>query len=86
MTQHDIRTQLRRFVTENFVFASHKSLDDSASLLGSGVIDSTGILELIAHVEQRFDFKCEDSELVRDNFDSIDRITTFVARKLTPPQ
>jgi acyl carrier protein len=84
MTQDDIRTEIRGFVKKNFIFDSRNGLDNSASLLGSGVIDSTGILELIAHIEQQYDIRCEDNELVRENFDSIDKITTFVAGKLTP--
>ena len=52
------------------------------SLIGSGVIDSTGILELIEYLEQEFGIQVEDTETVPENLDGIDRIAVFVHRKL----
>ena len=52
------------------------------SLIGSGVIDSTGILELIEYLEQEFGIEVGDTETVPENLDGIDRITAFVHRKL----
>jgi acyl carrier protein len=86
MTSGDIRAEIHQFIQKSFIFDSNKALDDSTSLLGSGVIDSTGILELISHIEQHFDIKCEDSELVGENFDSVEKITAFITRKLPSQQ
>lgn len=77
----DIKEQIRAFVTSNFYVADPASLDSSASLLDQGIIDSTGVLEVIFFVEEAFGIKVEDSEMLPDNLDSIDKITDFVTRK-----
>ena len=77
----DIKEQVRTFITSNFYVSDPSSLDDSASLLDQGIIDSTGVLEVIFFIEETFDIKVEDSEMLPDNLDSIERIAKFVARK-----
>lgn len=78
-----IRLDLRRFVTDNFLFgATDNPLADDESFLESGIIDSTGVLELVAFLEQRYGIAIDDDELMPVNLDSIDRLTGFVARKL----
>ncbi len=84
MTQEQIKEQVRQFIRKNFVFDARRVLDDAESLLGSGVIDSTGILELISFLEEHFGVKFEDSELTGENFDSVEKISTFVSGKLSP--
>lgn len=76
-----LRDQIWQFVTKNFYVADAASLSDSASLLDHGIIDSTGVLELIEFVETTFGIKVEDDEMVPENLDSINRVTAFVARK-----
>lgn len=75
------KEQVREFVLSNFYVADPDSLIDNASLLDQGIIDSTGVLELIFFIEQKFEISVEDSEMLPDNLDSIERIATFVARK-----
>lgn len=82
MTQGEIRTKVHQFIRKNFLFDDTTALTDDQSLLGSGVVDSTGILELISFLEDTCRIKFEDSELVADNFDSINKIAAFVAKKL----
>lgn len=77
----NIKEQVRTFVTTNFYVADSSSLDDTASLLDRGVIDSTGVLEVIFFIEETFGITVEDSEMLPDNLDSIERISNFVARK-----
>jgi acyl carrier protein len=78
-----IRHDLRRFVTDNCLFgATETPLADEESFLEGGIIDSTGVLELVAFLEQRYDIVIEDEELMPVNLDSIDRLTGFVERKL----
>jgi len=77
----EIKEQIRAFVTSNFYVADPAALEDDASLLDRGIIDSTGVLEVIFFIEETFGIKVEDSEMLPDNLDSIDRITNFVARK-----
>ena len=83
MTQEEIRTKVHQFIRKNFLFEDDTKLGDDQSLLGSGVVDSTGILELISFLEDTCKVKFDDSELVADNFDTVNRISTFVVRKLS---
>jgi len=77
----DTKEQVRTFVTSNFYVADPLSLDDAASLLDQGIIDSTGVLEVIFFIEETFGIKVEDSEMLPENLDSIERISNFIARK-----
>jgi len=81
----ELRKQVRDFVTSNFYVADPKSLEDATSLLDHGIIDSTGVLEVIMFIESTFGVTVEDSEMLPDNLDSIERITTFVERKKALP-
>ncbi|MGB8862040.1 MAG: acyl carrier protein [Ilumatobacteraceae bacterium] len=80
MTNDALRAQLRTFIAENFVFADESTIANDASLLDSGLIDSTGAIELITHVESLVGRTFADDDLVASNFDSIDRIVSFLAR------
>jgi acyl carrier protein len=77
----DIKEQIRQFVTTNFYVADPAALKDSESLLDQGIIDSTGVLEVIFFIEETFGIKVEDSEMLPENLDSVDRIADFVSRK-----
>ena len=70
------------FVVANFLFGQAGGLEPSDSLLDRGVIDSTGVLELVAHLEDRYSIKVEDAEVIPDNLDSSERIANYVNRKL----
>ena len=75
------KQQIRDFVLKNFLFSNDSALSDDESLVRSGVIDSTGVLELILFLEENFGVTVEDEEMVPDNLDSISRVAEFVARK-----
>jgi acyl carrier protein len=77
----DIKQIVRAFITSNFYVADPGTLADDASLLDQGIIDSTGVLEIIVFLEDTFGFKVADSEMVPENLDSIDNIASFVARR-----
>jgi len=76
-----LQQQIRDFVTSNFYVADPKALEDRTSLLDQGIIDSTGVLEVIMFIESTFGMTVEDSEMLPENLDSIERIAAFVARK-----
>ena len=82
MKQEDVHTRVHQFIRKNFLFDDTARLGDDQSLLGSGVVDSTGILELISFLEETCGVKFEDSDLVADNFDTINKIAQFIATKL----
>ena len=82
MANEDMRATITQFIRKNFVFDDKLQFDDDQSLLRTGIVDSTGILELIAFLEVTFKVKFADHELVADNFDSVSKIISFMARKL----
>ena len=80
MTEYEL--DLRQFIVENFLFGKvDVPLANSDSLLEQGIIDSTGVLELVSFLEQKYVFTIQDEELVPENLDSIDRLVQFVRRK-----
>ncbi|MDT8340390.1 MAG: acyl carrier protein [Longimicrobiales bacterium] len=77
-----IETRLRRYILENFLFTEdEEALSNSDSFLERGIVDSTGIMEVIFFVEEEFGFSVEDEEMVPENLDSIDALVAFVGRK-----
>ena len=78
----DTRQTLRDFIVETFLFGEGgDDLRDEDSLLERGIIDSTGVLELSAFLEDDLGVKVGDEDLVPDNFDSIARLAAFVERR-----
>ncbi|MBP1841961.1 acyl carrier protein [Rhizobium petrolearium] len=73
---------VREFIAENFLFRADAEVTNSQSLLETGVIDSTGVLELIAFLEQTYGITVADEEIVPENLDSIDNMTRYLASKL----
>jgi acyl carrier protein len=77
-----IEQQVREYILENLLFTSdNATLANDDSFLEKGIIDSTGILELIFFLEQQFEIKVFDTELVPENLDSVNKIVTFVQKK-----
>ncbi|MEP7204442.1 MAG: acyl carrier protein [Ilumatobacteraceae bacterium] len=73
---------MRKFIEANLLFGESTHITDGSSLLGRGILDSTSVVEVISFLETEYSISFDDSELVADNFDSIDRIATFVDSKL----
>ena len=77
-----MRDGLRTYILGNFMFgAKADDLDDDASFLETGILDSTSVLELISHLEQQYGIVVSDTELVPENLDSISRLCAYLARK-----
>ena len=74
----DTRSLIRGFIGETFFVEEFR---DDDSFLQKGVIDSTGMLELVAFVEERFEIKLDDAELVPQNLDSLDNLCRFLETK-----
>jgi acyl carrier protein len=80
--RNEITTKVRQFIIDNFLFREDRaSISDTESLLEAGLIDSTGILELVAFLESEFQLAVADADIVPDNLDSIERIASYVERK-----
>jgi acyl carrier protein len=78
----ETKETIKTFIIENFLFGSEDGLKDETSFLEEGIIDSTGILELVTFLEEEFSITIEDEELVPENLDSINNVTTFLERKI----
>jgi acyl carrier protein len=77
-----LQEQIRNFIVENFLFGdASNGVGDSDSLLDNGVIDSTGVLELVSYLEKNFGIRVEDEELVPENLDSISSVSAYILRK-----
>lgn len=81
MTQ-TVESQVRAYVVDHFLFGQGgEKLGSEDSFLEKGLIDSTGVLEVVMFLEERFGIKVQDEELVPENLDSVGRIARFVERK-----
>jgi acyl carrier protein len=76
-----MREKIRAFIESNFYVPEGQKLADDASLLDSGVIDSTGVLELIGFLQDELGVEVADDEMIPSNLDSIAKIDAFVTRK-----
>ena len=77
----DTATTLREFIRENFLFGQEIPVSDDDSFLELGIIDSTGVLELVAFLAQQYQIRIADEELVPENLDSINRLLRFLEAK-----
>ena len=83
-TDTQYSNEIRNYIVENFLFGDAGSLRDDTSFMESGILDSTGVLELVAFLESSFGIKVSDREMVPENLDSVDRAAAFSARKNPP--
>jgi acyl carrier protein len=79
---HDIAQRVRAFLVETFLLGDDDGFGDHESLLDNGIVDSTGVMEVVAFLEEAFNIVIDDDELVADNLDSVARLASFVDRKL----
>ena len=73
---------IREFIVENFLFGDGKHLKNNSLLIEDGIIDSTGVVELIAFIEENYNIKLSDEELIQENFSSLISIDNFLESKL----
>lgn len=80
------KESIRQYIANNILFsAKGYPYSDDASLLNEGIVDSMNVLELVMFVEQNFSMKVDDQDIVPDNFDSINKLATFVYSKVGEP-
>ncbi|MBL8520980.1 MAG: acyl carrier protein [Betaproteobacteria bacterium] len=77
----DIKTIVREFLVRDFLVGADVQLADDTSFMQRHVLDSTGFIELISFVEERFGFSVSDAEMLPENFDSLANIEAYVRRK-----
>jgi acyl carrier protein len=74
--------EIRKYILDNFMMGrENEELSDSDSLLGKGVIDSTGVLELVGFLEENYQLAVEENELVPDNLDSVNNLIRYIESK-----
>lgn len=79
----DVRKKLISFIKEKFLVGDSTQIPaNDDSFLEKGIIDSTGVLELVSFIEETFDIKVEDEELIPDNLDSLDKLTIYIKKKI----
>jgi acyl carrier protein len=78
---NQIEPKIRAYIAKNFLFGDSFPYTDQDSLLEKGIIDSTGVLELVGHIQETFNIKVEDDELIPENLDSVRAIVSYIARK-----
>ena len=76
-----IESQIRAYIGENFLFGDAAQVGVDESFLDKGIIDSTGILEIVMFLEEQFGIKVADSEMLPENLDSIGNIVRFIEKK-----
>lgn len=77
-----MREKIREFLVENFLFGENDvDFVDDASLLRQGIIDSTGVLELVSFLEEEFELHVADEEIIPDYLDSVNKLVDFINRK-----
>ena len=72
---------VRQFIIENFLFEEDNNLKEDTSFLENGIIDSTGVLELVMFIEETYGITVDDDEIVPENLDSISNIAEYIKRK-----
>lgn len=78
----EINEKIRAFIVENFLFGENSDFEDTVSFLEEGMIDSTGILELVGFIEEEFEITVDDEELVPENLDSLNNIASYLETKI----
>ena len=76
-----LKDKIRQFIVENFLFGNDNGLKDDTSFLDEGIIDSTGILELVSFLKEESSISVEDEELIPENLDSIMNAVAYLERK-----
>jgi acyl carrier protein len=78
----EIRDKIKEYIVETFLFSDGGfNLDDDASFLDEGIIDSMGVLELIMFTEESFNIVVEDEEIKPENFDSVNNLYQYIQQK-----
>ena len=78
----DVADRVRGFLVDSFLLGDDDGFANDESLLDSGIVDSTGVMEVVTFLEESFGISIDDEELIADNLDSVDRLAGFVHRKL----
>ena len=82
LTSNNIAQAVREFIVSNFLYGQERPLADDDSFMGEGIVDSTGVLQLVEFLEETYGITVEDEELIPENLDSLNSVSAYLARKL----
>ena len=77
----DVLETVKAYVVENFLFGDDSRIDPETDFLENGILDSTGVLELVGFLEEKYGIRVEDDELVPDNLNSLEKISLYISKK-----
>ncbi len=78
----DLKAEIRKYIIDNFLYGQDdNTLGDDVSFLENGIIDSTGVLELVSFVQETYGIRVHDDELIPNNFDSLSKLEAFILKK-----
>lgn len=80
----EISAQIKNFIIDNFLFGESNHFDENTDFFQKGILDSTGIIELVSFIEQSYNISVNDEELITENFSSLNRITNYIQSKVSP--
>ena len=78
----NVAQDVRQFIVSNFLYGQERSFADNDSFMGEGIVDSTGVLQLVEFLEETYGITVEDEELIPENLDSLNNVSAYLARKL----
>jgi acyl carrier protein len=82
LTSSNVAQDVRQFIVSNFLYGQQRSFSDDDSFMGEGIVDSTGVLQLVEFLEETYGITVEDEELIPENLDSLNNVSAYLARKL----
>ncbi len=83
MVSTELKSEIKNFIIDSFLYGQDgNTLDDDVSFLRNGIIDSTGVLELVSFVQEKYGIPVTDEELLPENFDSLNKLACFITKKM----
>ena len=80
------KKEIHEFIVENFLFGDEKDLTDSTDFYNGGIVDSTGVLEIMCFIEETYDIVIPDDDVILDNFSSVNSVSNYLEKHLTENQ
>lgn len=77
-----LQEEIRSFIVDNFLFGDAGNLNNDSSFIREGIVDSTGILQLVEFIQEQYRVVVEDEDLIPENLDSVSKVATFVENKM----
>jgi acyl carrier protein len=83
LTSAAVALEVRKFIISNFLYGQDRSFKEDDSFMGEGIVDSTGVLQLVAFLEETYGITVEDEEMIPENLDSISNVSAYLVHKMS---